>query len=339
MKRTLLVAGTASHVGKSTVVAGLCRQLSDRGVDVVPFKAQNMTGNCVRIPCSRTTVGEGNFNEHRELRGVGGSADTDGFDVQYSPDESIAFGEVALAQWVQATSARVRPSTDHNPVCLKPLSDGECELLVEGRSIATVTTAQYFADYWDGARDVAVAAHDRLATRHDIVVAEGAGSIAEINLHHRDLANIETARFADADVLLVADLERGGAFASVVGTLELLPRDVRERVVGIVLTKHRGGRSILEPGLTSLESRTGVPILGVCPHDDPGLPAEDDPTGSSGDVARGDRPDGDAPTRSNPSSLDRSAVSDACDRAATLVGDALDYDALSILDGADVDGR
>ncbi|MFC6730558.1 cobyric acid synthase, partial [Natronoarchaeum mannanilyticum] len=109
----------------------------------------------------------------------------------------------------------------------------------------------------------------------DLVIAEGAGGMGEINLHDRDLANVETARFADAAVLLVADIDRGGAFASLVGTLELLPEDLRERVVGAVITKFRGDRSIVEPGVAAFEERTGVPVFGVLPHDDPGLPEED----------------------------------------------------------------
>jgi adenosylcobyric acid synthase len=124
------------------------------------------------------------------------------------------------------------------------------------------------------------------------VIAEGAGSIAEINLHHRDLANVETARFADADVLLLADIERGGVFASLVGSLELMPADCRERVAGVVITKFRGDRSLLDPGLHEFEERTSVPVLGVLPHDDPGLPAEDSvslpPTGERAVHGTGD---------------------------------------------------
>ena len=233
--RTVLVAGTASHVGKSTVAAGLCRVLADRGVSVAPYKAQNMSTN------ARATPG----------------------------------GEVGVSQYVQARAARVPPTTDHNPVLLKPRGDGESQLIVDGRAVADVPAGQYYDEYWDDALAAAREAHRRLAAENDVIVAEGAGSIAEINLHDRDLANVETARFADADVLLVADIERGGVFASLVGTLELLPADVRERVVGAVITKFRGDRSLLAPGLEEFEDRTGVPILGVLPYDDPGLPEED----------------------------------------------------------------
>ena len=237
---TVLVAGTASHVGKSTIVAGLCRRLANHGVDVVPFKAQNMSNNAR---------------------------------VALSPDGD--WGEVGVSQHVQARAARVPPATDHNPVLLKPSGDGRSQLVVDGDPVGTHSAGEYYDEHWSFARERAAAAHERLAREHDVIVAEGAGSIAEINLHDRDLANVETARFADATIVVVGDVERGGVFASLYGTLELLPEDVRERVAGFVVSKFRGDQSILDPGLAELESRTGVPTLGVLPHDDPGLPAED----------------------------------------------------------------
>lgn len=252
--RTLLVAGTASHVGKSTVVAGLCRRLADRGVSVAPFKAQNMSNNARAVPRADAVRGP---------------------DSEDAAGDASVFGEIGVSQFVQARAARVHPTTDHNPVLLKPRGDGESQLVVDGDAVAHLSAGDYYETHWDRARTAAAAAHERLADRHDVVVAEGAGSIAEINLHDRDLANVETARFADADVLLVADIERGGVFASLLGTLELMPDDVRERVVGAVVTKFRGDRSILAPGLDAFEERTGVPILAVLPYDDPGLPEED----------------------------------------------------------------
>ena len=235
MAETILVAGTASHVGKSTVAAGLCRLLADRAVSVAPFKAQNMSNN------ARATPG----------------------------------GEIGVSQYVQARAARVPPTTDHNPVLLKPRGDGESQLVVDGEAVGHFGAGQYYDEHWKDAVAAGRDAHARLAADHDVVVAEGAGSIAEINLHDRDLANVETARFSDAGILLVADIERGGVFASLVGTLELVPDDIRERVVGAVITKFRGDSAILEPGLDAFEERTGVPIVGVLPYDDPGLPAED----------------------------------------------------------------
>ena len=239
--RTILVAGTASHVGKSTVAAGLCRLLADRGRSVAPFKAQNMSNNARAV--ARAT-GEG-------------------------------FGEIGVSQYVQANAARTPATTDHNPVLLKPRGDGESQLVLDGEAIGHFAAGAYYDRHWERARASAEAAHGRLAAAHDVVIAEGAGSIAEINLHDRDLANLETARFADADVLLVADIERGGVFASILGTLELLPEDVRDRVEGVVVTKFRGDRSILDPGIDRIEALTGVPVLGVLPYDDPGLPEED----------------------------------------------------------------
>ncbi|EMA11494.1 adenosylcobyric acid synthase (glutamine-hydrolysing) [Haloarcula vallismortis] len=235
MAETLLVAGTASHVGKSTVAAGLCRYLADRDVSVAPFKAQNMSNN------ARATPG----------------------------------GEVGVSQYVQARAAGVTPSTDHNPVLLKPRGDGESQLVLDGEAVGHFEARGYYDEHWADALDAARVAHDRLSQAHDVIIAEGAGSIAEINLHDRDLANVETARFADADILLVADIERGGVFASLVGTLELVPDDIREQVAGAVITKFRGDRSLLAPGIEAFEDRTGVPVLGVLPYDDPGLPEED----------------------------------------------------------------
>lgn len=242
MARTLLVAGTSSHVGKSTVAAGLCRALSDRGIRVAPFKAQNMSNNA---------------------RAVSHSTD---------PTE---FGEIGVSQYVQARAARTGATTDMNPVLLKPRGDGESQLVIDGQVVTHVAAGEYYEEGWERARAAARAAHARLAEEYEMIVAEGAGSIAEINLAHRDLANVETARFSDADVLLVCDIERGGAFASLYGTLELMPEDCRERVIGAVITKFRGERSLLDSGIEEIEDRTGVPVLGVVPYDDPGLPAED----------------------------------------------------------------
>ena len=256
---TVLVAGTASHVGKSTVAAGLCRRLADAGLDVAPFKAQNMS------------------NEARAV--VRPAAVRDAESVQADPSDATpdapAFGEIGVSQYVQARAAGIRPTTDHNPVLLKPRGDGESQLVIDGVAVGHYAAADYYADHWDDARAAAAAAHDRLAAANDVIVAEGAGSIAEINFHDRDLANVEAARLSDASIVLVADIERGGVFASIVGTLELLPADIRERVAGVVITKFRGDRSLLAPGIEEIESRTGVPVLDVLPYDDPGLPEED----------------------------------------------------------------
>ncbi|WIV67574.1 cobyric acid synthase [Natrialbaceae archaeon AArc-T1-2] len=251
MTRTILVAGTASHVGKSTIAAGLCRLLADRGVDVAPYKAQNMSNNA-RVVARADEGGDGD----------------DG-------DDGDAWGEIGVSQFVQARAAGVTPTTDANPVLLKPRGDGESQFVLQGRAIDHFPAGEYYERHWERARAAAERSHRRLARDHDVIIAEGAGSIAEINLHERDLANVETARFGDAEILLLVDIERGGAFASLYGTIELLPEDLRERIVGAVVTKFRGDPSLLEPGIDEIEARTGVPILGVVPYDDPGLPEED----------------------------------------------------------------
>ena len=240
MTETILVAGTASHAGKSTLAAGLCRHLARNGVAVAPFKAQNMSNNAR---------------------------------VALAPDGE--WGEIGVSQYVQARAAGVPATTDMNPVLLKPRGDGESQLVIDGEAVGHFAAGEYYESHWETAREAAVAAHRRLAADRDVIVAEGAGSIAEINLHDRDLANIECSRFADARILIAVDIERGGAFASLYGTLELIPDDIRERVAGAVITKFRGDPSLLEPGIAEIEERTGVPIVGVVPHDDPGLPAED----------------------------------------------------------------
>ncbi|TYL36699.1 cobyric acid synthase CobQ [Natronococcus pandeyae] len=268
MSRTLLVAGTASHVGKSTVVAGLCRHLSDRGVSVAPFKGQNMSNN------ARVVVRADASNESRDR-----AADA-------AIEAGDRWGEIGVSQFVQARAARVTPTTDCNPVLLKPRGDGESQLVIQGRAHEHVPAGDYYEEYWHEAREAAEESFQRLAADHEVIVAEGAGSIAEINLHDRDLANLETARFADADILLLVDIERGGAFASLYGTIELLPDDIRQRIVGAVITKFRGDPSLLEPGIDEIESRTGVPVLGVLPYDDPGLP-EEDSVGLPGPEERG----------------------------------------------------
>ncbi|WP_433631847.1 cobyric acid synthase [Halomicrococcus sp. NG-SE-24] len=257
MTETVLVAGTESHAGKSTVAAGLCRLLARRGVAVAPYKAQNMSNNARAV------------------------ADTDG-----------DWGEIGVSQYVQARAAETPADTDMNPVLLKPRGDGESQLVIRGEAVDHVPAGSYYETYWEEARRAAVESYERLADRYDVVVAEGAGSIAEINLRHRDLANVETARFADASVLLLVNVERGGAFASLYGTLELMPDDVRDRVFGAILTKFRGDPTLLESGIDEIEDRTGVPVLGVIPYDDPGLPEEDSVSlpspGESATVGTGD---------------------------------------------------
>lgn len=239
---TLLVAGTASHVGKTTVAAGLCRVFAEQDLDVAPFKAQNMSNNARAVP---------------------------------KATDITQFGEIGISQYMQAMAAEHQPTTDSNPVLLKPRGDQESQIIINGDPIGYAGANEYYEHAWDQAREHAQQAWERLAAENDLIVAEGAGSIAEINLHDRDLANIETADFTDAAILLVADIERGGVFASIIGTLELLPDRIADRIVGIVISKFRGDQSLLADGIETVETTTGVPVLGVLPYVDLGLPEED----------------------------------------------------------------
>ncbi len=232
----LMVQGTASHVGKTTLVAALCRILRQDGHRVAPFKAQNMALNSF---------------------------------------VAIEGGEIGRAQALQAEAAGVAPSIDMNPILLKPEADARSQVIVSGHSIGSMPAREYQikkAELWS----TVTAALDRLRQQYDIVVAEGAGSPAEINLKHADITNMRIALYADAPVLLVGDIDRGGVFASLLGTLLLLDPAERALVRGLAINKFRGDPEILAPGLEMLTDRTGVPCLGVLPYlRDLDLPEED----------------------------------------------------------------
>lgn len=222
----IAVLGTASDVGKSIVATAICRIFSNRGVDVAPFKAQNMSNNSGVTP--------------------------DGF-------------EMGRAQIVQAHAARVAPHADMNPVLLKPNSSTGSQVVLHGRVCADKTAREYFGDTarWAEAAFESLA---RLSAAHELLVIEGAGSCAEMNLYHRDFVNFRTARKAGAAVILVADIARGGVFAQVAGTLAVIPPEDRALVRGVVVNRFRGDKSLFEDGVRMLESMTGVPVLGVIPH-------------------------------------------------------------------------
>ncbi len=236
MSRSLMVVGTSSHVGKSLVVTAICRLLARRGYDVAPFKAQNMSLNAYV-----TAAGD----------------------------------EIAYAQAVQAWAARIQPDVDMNPILLKPLGNFTSQVILNGRVVGTYAAADYYRQVFEPGWRAVTGALARLSQNHDWIVAEGAGSPAEVNLHHRDLTNLRVAEHLGSEVWLVADIDRGGALAHVVGTLQVLPPHQRRLIQGIIINKFRGSLELLQPGLDWLERTTGIPIVGVLPWLDLALPAED----------------------------------------------------------------
>ncbi|WP_434033441.1 cobyric acid synthase [Cupriavidus sp. a3] len=226
LRGTLMVQGTTSDAGKSTVVAGLCRVLARAGTRVAPFKPQNMALN------SAVTA--------------------DG-------------GEIGRAQALQAQAARLAPHTDMNPVLLKPSSDTGAQVIIHGRARLDLDARAYHA-YKPEAMKAVLASHARLEQAYDVVLVEGAGSPAEINLRERDIANMGFAERVDCPVVLVADIDRGGVFAHLVGTLDCLSDSERARVTGFIINRFRGDISLLEPGLDWLTARTGKPVFGVLPY-------------------------------------------------------------------------
>ncbi|NEX62083.1 cobyric acid synthase [Noviherbaspirillum sp. 17J57-3] len=221
-----MVQGTTSDAGKSTVVAALCRLLAREGMKVAPFKPQNMALN------SAVTA--------------------DG-------------GEIGRAQALQALAAGVPPHTDMNPVLLKPSSDTGAQVIIHGKPRADMEARDYDL-YKTVAMHAVLESFRRLQAQYEAVIVEGAGSPAEINLRERDIANMGFAEAVDCPVILVADIDRGGVFAHIVGTLDCLSGSERRRIVGFVINRFRGDISLLQPGLDWLEQRTGKPVLAVLPY-------------------------------------------------------------------------
>ncbi len=226
MAKSIMIQGTGSYVGKSVIVAGLCRILKQDGFFVAPFKAQNMALNSY-------ITAEGD--------------------------------EIGRAQAMQAEASGIIPTVDINPVLLKSNSDNSVQVIIKGKvHAANISGSDYYRMKdlaWEAVREC----YSRLSSQYEVIVIEGAGSPAEVNLKEHDIVNMRVAEMSDAPVILVADIDRGGVFASIIGTLELLEEDERQRIAGFIINKFRGNLSLLRPGLDFLEKKTGRPVLGVVP--------------------------------------------------------------------------
>jgi adenosylcobyric acid synthase len=221
-----MIQGTTSDAGKTTLVTGLCRVFARRDMSVAPFKPQNMALNS--------------------------AVTSDG-------------GEIGRSQALQAQAANIESHTDMNPILLKPNSDTGAQIIVHGKALTSMEAREYQA-FKGKALSYVMESHRRLSAQYDFVLVEGAGSPAEINLRDRDVANMGFAEAVDCPVILVADIDRGGVFAHLVGTLELLSESEQKRVVGFIINRFCGDISLLEPGLDWLEDKTGKPVLGVLPY-------------------------------------------------------------------------
>jgi adenosylcobyric acid synthase len=240
MAKALMIQGTGSGVGKSLIVAGLCRIFRDRGVNVAPFKAQNMALNSF-------ITKEG--------------------------------GEIGRAQAFQAEAARIEPTTDMNPILLKATSEAACQVIVNGKVHAAMEAQEYYA-FKNVAWPAVTQAYERLSKMHDLIIIEGAGSPAEINLSDDEVVNMSVARHTKAPVILVGDIDKGGVFASLYGTIALLDGD-SDYIKAFIINKFRGDLNILRPGLDMIREKTNRPVLGVIPyrgdlglHEEDGIPLE-----------------------------------------------------------------
>lgn len=230
-----MIQGTMSNAGKSLIAAGLCRIFKQDGYKVAPFKSQNMALN------------------------------------SYVTKEGLEMGR---AQVVQAMAAGVEPSVRMNPILLKPTTDMGSQVIVQGQVVGNMRAMDYFVkkkEYIPVIRE----SYEQLAAEHDIIVIEGAGSPAEINLKQDDIVNMGMAKIADAPVLLVGDIDRGGVFAQLIGTVMLLEPEEQDRIKGLIVNKFRGDKKILDPGIAMLEERAGKPVLGVVPYADVDIEDED----------------------------------------------------------------
>lgn len=232
---SLMVLGSSSHAGKSTVVAAICRCLYNHGYSCAPFKSQNMSLNSYV-----TSDGD----------------------------------EIGIAQAVQAMAAGIEPSAEMNPILLKPKGDRSSQIVLMGKPYKDIKIGEYYNET-EYLLDIAIKAYKTLEERYGNIVVEGAGGAAEMNLYKRDIANILLAKKLEIPIIIVGDIERGGIFAQLIGTYELLPEDVRKNVVGFIINKFRGEPSLFTEGISIIEERTGVKVLGVLPFSPVELPSED----------------------------------------------------------------
>jgi adenosylcobyric acid synthase len=235
-----MVVGTASNAGKSLLCAAFCRILRQKGYNVTPFKGQNMALNSYVVE-----------------------------------DNQNGSGEIGYAQAVQAWAAKVEPKVSMNPILLKPQGDMTSQVIHLGKPVGITKASDYYRNYFDSGWQCIQTSLTKLVTDYEVVVCEGAGSPAEVNLRHRDLTNMRVALHLQAQTILVVNINLGGAFAHVVGTLQLLPPEEKSLIKGIIINKFRGQRSLLDSGVEWLEKYTGIPVLGVIPYLDIAFPAED----------------------------------------------------------------
>lgn len=226
MAKAIMIQGTMSNVGKSLLTAGLCRIFKQDGYKVAPFKSQNMALN------------------------------------SFITDEGLEMGR---AQVMQAEAAGIKPSVLMNPILLKPTNDVGSQVIVNGEVLGTMSARDYFAYKSKLIPDI-MKAYNTLAEENDIIVIEGAGSPAEVNLKNDDIVNMGMAKMANAPVLLVGDIDRGGVFAQLIGTVDLLDEDERALVKGLIINKFRGDKTILDPGIKIIEDKTDIPVVGVTPY-------------------------------------------------------------------------
>lgn len=224
--KAIQVCGTGSGVGKSVLVTALCRIFLQDGFKVCPFKAQNMALN------------------------------------SYVTKDGL---EIGRAQATQAQAASVAPCVDMNPILIKPMSNRKAQIIVKGKPVRNMSVYEY-VNYKNKAQKIVLKSFRRLAEAYEVVVIEGAGSPAEINLKSHDIVNMRMAKYANAPVILVGDIDKGGVFAWIVGTLELLTKEERKSIKGIVINKFRGDKRLLRPGIDFLEKKTGIKVLGVIPY-------------------------------------------------------------------------